>query len=146
MSTKAIKGKAKLIMQAGVAKPNPQMGQALGPLGLNMMQLCKAFNEQSLKTYRSEVPLRVRVTAYEDRTYDMSVKAPPTSYLLKKAAGVEKGIDQPGRGVIGEIDARQIYWIAMIKKRDPGMENRSLEGLCKSIAGTARCIGLNIVD
>lgn len=89
--------------------------------------------------------MRVRVTVFEDRTFNLLIKSPATSYFLKKAAGVEKGARQPGREMVGNVSLRQLFAIGQVKMTDPGMEDHDLEGVVKSIAAQARSIGLNVV-
>ena len=91
----AFKASVRLYCYAGVAKPSPKIGQALGPLGINMMQFCKEFNERT-QEYNPEVPMRVKLHAYADRSFRFMVKPPPTSWFIKKAAGLHKGSDKPG--------------------------------------------------
>ena len=92
----AVKGVCRLIVPAGKAKPSPAIGQALGPLGLNMMDFCKAFNDRTRNNV-DDVPMRVKLRAFEDRTFDFEVHSPPTSWFLKKASGVPKGTAQPSK-------------------------------------------------
>ena len=93
---------------AGVAKPNPKMGQALGPLGINMMKFCEEFNK--LTNYiRGDVPLKVRLTAYTDRTFKFMIKPPETAWFLHKASGLEKFTPLPGHDNNGEVSLQYIY-------------------------------------
>jgi len=132
-------------MPAGKAKPSPRIGQALGPLGLNIAEVCKRFNERVNKDFVDEVPLRVLLTAYEDRTYDMKISMPTASYFLLKAAGLEKGSRRPGHDVVGTVDVRQVYEIAKIKQKEEHMTRVSLESVARSIAASARSMGLKVV-
>ncbi|XP_051912785.1 50S ribosomal protein L11-like [Hippocampus zosterae] len=100
---------------AGVAKPNPKMGQALGPLGINMMQFCKEFNART-SAIRNDVPLRVIVYSFTDRSYEMQIKPPETSWFLRKATGAEKFSMYPGRMFHTEVPYFYIVEIAKIKK------------------------------
>jgi large subunit ribosomal protein L11 len=146
MTTRVLKGNARLFLESCKAKPNAKVGQALGPLGVNMMEICRSFNAQSEQLgYKPDVPLRVFVAAYEDRSYDLKIKGPSTSHFLFKAGKIEKGTGKAGREYVGEVDARQIYEIAKIKIKDQGMENQTLEGVCKSIASSCASIGLKVV-
>ena len=81
----------KLRVPAGNARPGPAIGQSLGPLGINMAEFCKQFNDRSQQIYEKDVPLSVRLTALSDRTFTFDIRSPPTSYLIKKAVGIEKG-------------------------------------------------------
>src|SRR3954470_16399456 len=94
------KGMAKLIAYAGSAKPNPRMGQALGPLGLNMMQVCKEFNERTGQ-FRPDFPMRIVLKAFTDRSYQFVVKPPPTSWFLKRCAVVPMGVNTARKRIIG---------------------------------------------
>ncbi len=119
---------------AGVAKPNPKMGQALGPLGINMMQFCKEFNAQTV-AYRNDVPLRVEMWAYHDRTYKFKVRAPESTWFLKKAIGKERCSQYPGYVINDEISVKYIYEIAKVKKEvDEDLRKIPLQSICKMIA------------
>ena len=104
----AIKGFARLRVPAAVAKPSPAIGQALGPLGVNMMEFCRQFNARTT-IFKEEVPLRVKVIAKEDRTFDFNISAPPTTWFLKQASGITKGAQQPGIEKAGEVSIRALY-------------------------------------
>ena len=107
MASNAIKGFARLRVPAGVAKPSPAIGQALGPLGVNMMEFCRQFNART-DSYKPEVPLRVKVIAKEDRSFEFNIAAPPTTWFLKQAAGIKKGANQPGIDVAGSVSIRAL--------------------------------------
>jgi large subunit ribosomal protein L11 len=105
-----------LRVPAGAARPGPAIGQALGPLGINMAEFCKQFNEATESTYEKETPLQVQLSALSDRTFTFAVRTPPTSYLIKKAAGVTKGPESVNPEVpIGYITPEAVYEIAKIK-------------------------------
>lgn len=130
-----------------VARPGPAIGQALGPLGINMADFCKQFNERTESMYTKDNPMTVHLHAMNDRTFTFDVMSPPTSYLLKKAAGIEKGMDSPsiaektpGYSVTPEI----IYEIAKMKMRDNKLKHLNLKGVAKSIMGTARSMGIRV--
>jgi large subunit ribosomal protein L11 len=143
---RAYKGVAKLIVYAGSGKPNPKMGQALGPLGLNMMSFCKDFNEKTQKL-RNDIPLRVVLKAYTDRTYNYVVKPPPTSWFLKRCAMVSIGTNYPKKRNVGVIGIKYVYEIAKIKKSmDPHLRGHNVIGLCKMIMAQAENMGILIVD
>jgi large subunit ribosomal protein L11 len=140
------KGMAKLIAYAGNAKPNPKMGQALGPLGLNMMQVCKEFNERTSK-YRMDVPLRIILKAYTDRTYTFVVKPPPTSWFLKRCAMVPLGTSTAKRKIVGHVGCKYIYEIAKIKLAlDPDFRRHNVMGVCKMIIAQAYNMGIKVVE
>jgi large subunit ribosomal protein L11 len=140
------KGKAKLIMYAGNAKPNPRLGQALGPLGLNMMQFCKDFNDRTGK-FRGDVPLRIQLKAYTDRTYQFLVKPPPTSWFLKRCAMTPLGSSTPKRRFHGSVGCKYIYEIAKLKKAlDSNFVQHNILGICKMIIAQAHNMGIYVVE
>ncbi len=139
---KKIKTIVKLQINAGQANPAPPVGPALGQHGLNIAEFCKKFNEQSQSKVGNILP--VEITVYEDRTYSFVIKSPITSDLLKKAAGIEKGSSQPLQQKVGKITKSKVEEIAKIKL--PDLNTDSLEGAVKIIEGTARQIGIEIID
>ena len=118
-----------------IAKPGPAIGQALGPLGLNMAEFCKQFNDAT-KNYVANVPIPVVLRAYSNRTFKFTLKTPPTSWMIKQCAGVEKGASRPGHETVGQIHIKQLYEIAKLKKRDKHLSQLSLETLCRIIIGS----------
>ena len=110
----AYKATVRVYVMAGQAKPSPKIGQALGPLGINMMQFCKEFNERTAE-FNPDVPMRVLLKAYVDRSFKFVVKPPPTAYFVKKASGLPKGSKKPGHESAGRISVKYIYEIAKIK-------------------------------
>jgi large subunit ribosomal protein L11 len=142
---KMYKGMAKLLAYAGSAKPNPKMGQALGPLGLNMMQVCKEFNERTAK-YRTDVPMRIILKAFTDRSYNFVVKPPPTSWFLKRASMASSGTGMARRQIVGQIGCKYIYEIAKIKQAlDPTFRRHNIMGICKMIIAQANNMGIIVV-
>jgi len=140
----AVKGTARLLVLAGGAKPSPAIGQALGPLGVNMMEFTKDFNAKTAG-FRPSALMRVRLTAFDDRTFKYSVLAPPTSWFLKRAAGVAKGAAAPGKEVAGSVSVEAVYEIARAKQaHDAGLREVSLEGLARSIVASARSMGIAV--
>ena len=135
----------RLRVPAAVAKPGPAIGQALGPLGVNMMEFCKKFNEES-KHIVNETPCPVVLSAFSDRTFTFYINSPTTSYLVKKAAGMEAGVSRPGSMVGGYISPQAIYEIALIKSKDVANQGQTLEALCKSIVGTCHSQGIEVRD
>mmetsp|Transcript_38990 Transcript_38990/g.49759 ORF Transcript_38990/g.49759 Transcript_38990/m.49759 type:complete len:148 (+) Transcript_38990:56-499(+) len=133
-----------LRVPAGVAKPGPAIGQALGPLGINMMEFCKAFNEKT-KGHVPETPIPVKLRAYNDRSFDFDLRSPPTSWFLKRCAGVDKGANRPGYEVVGEVTLKQIYEIALVKQKDEHLSMVPVEGLFRSIMGSAASMGIKVV-
>jgi large subunit ribosomal protein L11 len=141
----AVKGTARLLVLAGGAKPSPAIGQALGPLGVNMMEFCKDFNAKTA-ALRPSALMRVRLTAFDDRTFKYSVLAPPTSWFLKRAAGVAKGAAAPGKETVASVSVKAVYEIARAKQaHDANLKEVSLEGLARSIVASARSMGIGVV-
>ncbi len=136
---KKISGYIKLLIEAGKASPSPPVGPALGQRGVNIMEFCKAFNAQ---TSSSEGLLPVTVTVYADRSFDIQVKTPPTSYLLKKAAGVQKGSGTTPRTKAGSITEAQAREIARTKLED--LNANDLDSAFMVVCGTARSMGIDI--
>jgi len=139
--TKKIVAKVKLLLPAGQATPSPPVGPALGQHGVNLMDFCKAFNAQT-KAQEGIVP--VVVTIYADRTFSFITKTPPTSMLLKKAAGIEKGSGEPNRQKVGRVTRGQVEEIARIKM--PDLNTDDLEQAVRIVEGTARSMGLEVVS
>jgi large subunit ribosomal protein L11 len=134
----------KLRVPACAARPGPAIGQALGPLGINMAEFCKQFNDKSeTMGYERDTPLTVQLSAYADRTFQLDLRSPPTSYLIKKAAGVEAGPARPDPGTPhGFIAPEAVYEIARVKQRDGHRWHLPLEGVARSVVGTARSMGI----
>jgi large subunit ribosomal protein L11 len=134
-----------LRVPAGAAKPGPAIGQALGPLGINMAEFCKQFNEKTEPIYERDVPLQVRLHAMSDRSFTFDVRSPPVTYLVKRVVGLDKGpsttsYDNP----IGYITPEQVYEIAKIKQQDDHMWHHSLEGIARMVIGTCRTLGVRV--
>lgn len=140
---KKITGYVKLQVSAGKANPSPPIGPALGQRGLNIMEFCKAFNAQS-QGIEPGTPIPVVITAYADRTFSFIMKTPPASHFLKKAAGLNKGSQAPGRGTVGQVTWDQIREIAEKKMAD--LNAHDLNAASQMIAGSARSMGLEIVE
>jgi large subunit ribosomal protein L11 len=134
----------KLRVPAGTAKPGPSIGQALGPLGINMAQFCKDFNEKSETLYERDTPLGVELRAMSDRSYSFQIRSPPTAWLIKRAIGMTKGPNSPSSmtSPSGFITPEAVYEIALIKQADDNRWHLPLEGLARSVIGTARSIGI----
>lgn len=140
---KKITGYVKLQVPAGKANPSPPIGPALGQRGLNIMEFCKAFNAQS-QGMEPGMPIPVVITAYADRTFSFVMKTPPASYFLKKAAGLNKGSQTPGRGSAGQVTWDQVREIAEKKMAD--LNAHDLDAASQMIAGSARSMGLEVVE
>jgi large subunit ribosomal protein L11 len=138
---KKIIGYVKLQLPAGQATPAPPVGPALGQHGLNIMDFCKAFNARTQKLAGTIVP--VVLTVFSDRTYTFITKTPPASFLLRKAASVEKGSAEPNRNKVGRVTRAQVEEIA--KTKLPDLNTTSMEAAIRIIEGTARSMGIDIV-
>jgi len=139
---KKIKTVIKLQIPAGQANPAPPVGPALGQHGLNIAEFCQKFNEATKKQQGELTP--VEITVYENRTYDFITKTPPASELLKQAAKIEKGSGQSLKKKVGKVTRAQIKEIAEKKMRD--LNAKDLPGAMRTIEGTARQMGLEVVD
>ncbi len=136
---KKIDGYVKLLVEAGKATPSPPVGPALGQRGVNIMEFCKAFNAQ---TQKAEGVLPVVVTVYSDKSFSFEVKSPPVSYLLKKAAKIEKGSGEAPKKKAGKLTRSQVEEIARIKM--PDLNTDDLEAAVKIVSGTARSMGIEV--
>lgn len=132
----------KLQVPAGKANPSPPVGPALGQHGVNIMEFVKQYNAATESQRGDIVPAEISV--YEDRTFSFVLKTPPAARLLVKAAGIEKGSGEPRRKMVGKVTREQVRDIAKLKM--PDLAVNSLEAAERTIAGTARSIGLEIVD
>jgi large subunit ribosomal protein L11 len=139
---KKVIAEVKLQIPAGAANPSPPVGPALGQRGVNIMEFCKAFNAQTQAQAGLIIP--VIITVYADRSFTFVTKTPPAAVLLKKAAGLEKGSGEPRRKMAGKVTKEQVRDIAKLKM--PDLAVNSLEAAERTIAGTARSIGLEVVD
>lgn len=137
---KKVKAILKLQIPAGQATPAPPVGPALAPHGFNIAEFCKKFNDLTKDKIGFTVP--IEITVYEDRTYDLKLKQPPASELLKKAAGIEKGSGEPNKKRIGKITRDQLRKIALQKLPDLNVED--IEAAMKIIEGTAKQMGIEI--
>jgi large subunit ribosomal protein L11 len=138
---KKVVGMVKLQIEAAKATPAPPVGTALGPQGVNIMDFCKAFNARTAKDAGLIIP--VVVTVYSDRSYTFILKTPPASVLLKKAAKVEKGSGVPNKNRVGKVTMQQVEEIAKLKLVD--LNAADLEAAKKTVAGTARSMGIEVV-
>ncbi len=132
----------KLQCPAGAANPAPPVGTALGPHGVNIMEFCKQFNGRTQSQSGMIIP--VVVTVFQDRTFTFITKTPPAANLLLKDAGLEKGSAAPNRTKVGRVTRAQVKKIAELKMQD--LNAADLEGAMRMIAGTARSMGLEVID
>lgn len=139
---KKVKTIIKLQISAGAANPAPPIGPALGQHGLNIADFCSKFNEKTKDKRGSIIP--VEITAFEDRTYTFILKTPPASDLLKKAAKIEKGSGEPNKKKVGKVTRAQVEEIAKIKL--PDLTAKDLSAAIRTIEGTARQMGIEIVE
>jgi large subunit ribosomal protein L11 len=139
---KKITGYLKLQVPAGAANPSPPIGPALGQRGLNIMQFCKDFNAASQDLEKGS-PIPVVLTIYADRTFSFEMKTPPVSHFLKKAAGLQKGSQTPGRGSAGRVTREQVRSIAEQKLKD--LNARDVDAAMRMVEGSARSMGLEVV-
>jgi len=137
---KKIEAYIKLQVAAGQANPSPPVGPALGQHGVNIMEFCKAFNAQT-QSMEQGLPVPVVITVYNDRSFTFITKTPPASILLKKAAGIKSGSGVPNRDKVGKVNREQLEEIA--KAKEPDLTAADLDAAVRTIAGTARSMGLD---
>jgi large subunit ribosomal protein L11 len=142
--TQAAEVLVKLLVGAGKASPSPPIGPALGARGVKSMDFCKQFNDKT-KNIITDTPLPTVITIKPDRTFTFVVKSPPTTYFLKKAAGITKGAQTPGTEVVGNVSLKHVYEIAKIKQQDQNLKHLSLESISSSIIGVAKSVGIQVV-
>jgi len=140
---KKIVGYIKLQIPAGGAKPSPPVGPALGQRGLNIMEFCKAFNAAT-QNMEPGMPIPVVITAYGDRSFTFVSKTPPVSYFLKKAAGLPKGSQTPGKGTVGSVTLDQVREIAQQKM--PDLNCATVESAMEMVKGSATSMGLSVEE
>ena len=134
----------KLQVPAGKANPAPPVGPALGQHGVNIMEFCKAFNAAT-QSLEPGMPIPVVITAFGDRSFSFVTKSPPNSYFLKKAAGIEKGSQTTGKArAVGRVTMDQIREIAEQKMQD--LNAKDVDGACRMLIGSARSMGLEVVE
>jgi large subunit ribosomal protein L11 len=146
---KKIDGYINLQVPAGAANPSPPIGPALGQRGVNIMEFCKSFNAKT-KELEQGTPIPVKITVFSDRSFTFEMRTPPATFLIKKAAGMKptgkpgSGSKNPGRDVAGSITMAQLRDIAKLKIKDMNTDN--LDQATKTIAGSARSMGLKVVE
>jgi large subunit ribosomal protein L11 len=138
---KKITAYIKLQVKAGEANPSPPVGPALGQRGVNIMEFCKAFNAKTQDVEKG-LPLPVVITVYSDRSFTFITKTPPATILLKKASGIKSGSSTPNTKKVGTVTRAQLEEIAKTKMED--LNAASLDAAVKTIAGSARSMGLNV--
>lgn len=139
---KKVIGEIKLQIAATKANPSPPVGPALGQKGVNIMEFCKAFNERTKDMVGYNIP--VVITVYADKSFTFITKQPPVTDLIKKAAGIAKGADNPLKNKVGKLTKAQI--LEIVDKKIIDMNTKDKEQAAKIVAGSARSIGITIVD
>ncbi len=146
---KKVLGQIKLQVPAGAANPSPPIGPALGQRGLNIMEFCKGFNART-QDFEKGQPCPVIITYYQDKSFTFEIKTPPASFLLKKAAGLKpgkkpgSGSKKPGLEKVGKVTMAQCRQIAEAKMKD--LNANDIEAAALQVAGTARSMGLDVVE
>ena len=138
---KKVQGYVKLQVPAGSANPSPPIGPALGQQGVNIMEFCKQFNALTQKLEKG-LPIPVIITVYSDRSFTFIMKTPPASVLIRKAIGIEKGSGIPNTQKVGKISRKQLEEVA--KTKTPDLTAADLEAAVRTIAGTARSMGVDV--
>ncbi|MFG6139349.1 MULTISPECIES: 50S ribosomal protein L11 [Halomonas] len=138
---KKVQAYIKLQVAAGKANPSPPVGPALGQHGVNIMEFCKAFNAET-QNLEAGLPTPVVITVYSDRSFTFVTKTPPAAVLLKKAAGIKSGSGEPNKNKVGTVTREQLEEIAQAK--EPDLTAADLDAAVRTIAGSARSMGLNV--
>jgi large subunit ribosomal protein L11 len=138
---KKVQGYVKLQVPAGQANPSPPIGPALGQQGVNIMEFCKQFNAQTQQLEKG-LPIPVVITVYADRSFTFIMKTPPASVLIRKAIGIEKGSGTPNTNKVGKINRKQLEAIAKVKQ--PDLTAADLDAAIRTIAGSARSMGVDV--
>jgi large subunit ribosomal protein L11 len=143
MAPKKVTGYVKLQIEAGKATPAPPVGPALGQAGINIMEFCKQFNAKTQAKDMAGLTIPVVITVFNDKSFTFITKTPPASVLLKKAAAVAKGSGSPNKDKVGKVTEKQVREIAQQKM--PDLNAASIDSAIKSIKGTARSMGIDVV-
>ena len=143
MAPKKITGQVKLQIAAGKATPAPPVGPALGQAQVNIMEFCKQFNAKTSSKELDGLIVPVVITVYNDRSFSFITKTPPAAILLKRAAGIAKGSGTPNKDKVGKVTEKQVSDIA--KQKMPDLNAASMEAAIKSVKGTARSMGIDVV-
>ena len=138
---KKVQGYIKLQVPAGSANPSPPIGPALGQQGVNIMEFCKQFNAQTQKMEKG-LPIPVIITVYTDRSFTFIMKTLPAAVLIRKAIGIEKGSGTPNTAKVGKISRKQLEEVAKMKQ--PDLTAADLEAAVRTIAGSARSMGVDV--
>lgn len=141
---KKVTGSVKLQIPAGKATPAPPVGTALGPQGVNIMEFCKAFNARTSAPDQAGLIIPVVITIFSDRSFTFITKTPPVPVLIKKALGLAKGSPEPNKNKVGKISEAQVDEIARLKM--PDLNCFDVESAKRSVRGTARSMGIDVID
>mmetsp|Transcript_27797 Transcript_27797/g.64186 ORF Transcript_27797/g.64186 Transcript_27797/m.64186 type:complete len:181 (-) Transcript_27797:60-602(-) len=139
----SILGHFRLIVPAATAKPSPKVGQALGPLGINMMNFCKEFNARTTKV-RPEVPMQVTIVLRSDRTYKFLIRSPQSKWFLMRTARLPMASNHAVKEVVGAVTLKEIYHIAKAKCMDPNFIGVPVRTICMSLINTCRAMGISV--
>jgi large subunit ribosomal protein L11 len=142
MAKKKLAATVKIQIQAGQATPAPPVGTALGPHGINIMDFCKAYNAETENQRGLVIPAEISI--YEDRSFTFITKTPPAPFLIRQAAGLEKGSSNPRTEKVGQLTESQVRKIA--ENKMPDLNAVDIDGAMLQIAGTARSMGIDVVD
>jgi large subunit ribosomal protein L11 len=142
MAKKVLDKTIKLQIPAGAANPAPPIGPALGQAGVNIMEFCRAFNAATQNQAGLIIP--VVISVFKDKSFTFIMKTPPAAVLLKRAAGLAKGSGEPNRNKVGRVTTAQVKEIAELKR--PDLNSASLEAAMSMVAGTARSMGIDVID
>jgi large subunit ribosomal protein L11 len=143
MAPKKLTGSVKLQIAAGKATPAPPVGPALGQAGINIMEFCKQFNAKTSSKELDGLIIPVVISVFNDKSFTFITKTPPASILLKRAAGVAKGSGSPNKDKVGKVTEKQVADIA--KQKLPDLNAASIDAAIKSVKGTARSMGIEVV-
>jgi len=141
---KKVTGQVKLQIPAGKANPAPPVGPALGQHGVNIQEFCKQFNAATQAMMKEDIVIPVLITVYQDRSFSFILKTPPAAALIMKAAKIQKGSPTPNKQKVGTISKKLLREIA--ERKMPDLNTTDLEAALRTISGTAKSMGLNIVD
>ena len=142
MAKRKVAAIVKIQIQAGQATPAPPVGTALGPHGINIMDFCKAYNSATENQRGMVIPAEISI--FEDRSFSFVTKTPPTPFLLRQAAGIERGAANPRTDKVGSVSSAQVREIAETKM--PDLNAIDIEGAMAQVAGTARSMGIEVAD